>query len=475
MKRSFCTALFSISLLFLFSFTGATVFARSEELPRGVVIEKVVCKSDANQSYALYLPSNYTPTRRWAILYCFDPAARGNVPVELFKEAAEKYGYIVVGSNNSRNGPNVPLEQIIQTLFNDSLARFTVHDKRLYAAGFSGGARVASSIAHRLNGKIAGVIACGAGFPPNLSPSKSIPFVLFGIAGSDDFNFPELFRLHNDLNGLAIANRFETFDGGHSWAPGNLCLEAIEWMEIQAMRSGRREKDDALIAEIFNKQLGKARTLETSKKGYEAYVAYDAIAKAFKGLIEVSEYEKKAAELKETRVVKEEIRQLELEAAKQERELKNLLTLKAAIKEAAAPAVALMDLRRALADLQKRSDEKADSSERRIARRTINAFFVNSFELANGFIQAKKYDDAITNLELASAIRPDHAGLHYRLACLYAIKGQKKRAIESLKKSLEKGFKDIGELQNNRELDGLREDAEFKKLLVGLQDKKQSG
>jgi dienelactone hydrolase len=474
MNRGFCKILLLSKLLFLFLFTCTNVQAATEDLPPGVVIEKVICKSNASQSYALYLPSNYSPTRAWAILYCFDPAARGSLPVELFKEAAEKYGYIVVGSNNSRNGPSVPLEDILQTLFTDTFARFAINEKRIYTAGFSGGARVASSIAYRLNGKVAGVIACGAGFPPNLLPPKSIPFVLFGIAGTDDFNFPELYRLHTDLDSLAIANRLETFDGGHAWASSALCLEAIEWMEIQAMRSGRREKDEALIADIFNKQAERARNLEVAKKSYEAYVAFDAIAKDFKGLKEIAEYEKKAAQLKETKEVKDQIRQLGEEAAKQERESRNLQTLKAAIKDADAPAVALMDLRRAITDLQKRADEKTDSSGRRVARRVINGFYIYLFELSNALTQTKKYDDAATNLELASLIRPDNAGIHYRLACLYALKGQKKKALESLKKSVEKGFKDAAELTNNRELDALREEAEFKKLVEDLQNKQRT-
>ncbi|MCA1626778.1 MAG: hypothetical protein LC742_02275, partial [Acidobacteria bacterium] len=47
--------------------------ARAESLPAGKVVEKVMTLADAGQSYALYLPSNYTPGRQWPILYCFDP------------------------------------------------------------------------------------------------------------------------------------------------------------------------------------------------------------------------------------------------------------------------------------------------------------------------------------------------------------------------------------------------------------------
>src|SRR5947199_4446716 len=77
----------------------------NEEIPRGRVVERVVCSGDKSQSYALYLPASYSAERAWPILYCLDPGARGRVPVERFHEAAERAGFIVAGSNNSRNGP----------------------------------------------------------------------------------------------------------------------------------------------------------------------------------------------------------------------------------------------------------------------------------------------------------------------------------------------------------------------------------
>src|SRR5215212_4510363 len=70
---------------------------KDKPIEKGKTIEKVVCRSDSQQSYALFVPSKYTHDKRWPIIYCFDPGARGLLPVERFKDAAEKYGYIVVG------------------------------------------------------------------------------------------------------------------------------------------------------------------------------------------------------------------------------------------------------------------------------------------------------------------------------------------------------------------------------------------
>src|SRR5205085_3166364 len=94
-----------LGIAFAVLFTSlSAIAAQSNQLTTGTVIERVSCRADAGQSYALFLPSRYTPQQHWPIIYCFDPGARGRVPVERFKEAAEKYGVIVAGSNNSRDG-----------------------------------------------------------------------------------------------------------------------------------------------------------------------------------------------------------------------------------------------------------------------------------------------------------------------------------------------------------------------------------
>ncbi len=70
----------------------------SVELPIGKAIEKVDCTGAPGFSYALYLPSAYTSEKNWPVLFIFDADARGTAPLELFKTAAGKYGYIIVSS-----------------------------------------------------------------------------------------------------------------------------------------------------------------------------------------------------------------------------------------------------------------------------------------------------------------------------------------------------------------------------------------
>ena len=109
------------------------IFSQENSFPTGVVIDTVTCLKDASHSYAMYLPKGYDSSKKWPALFIFEPAARGKLPVELYAEAAEKYGYIVVSSNNSKNGiPWGSFFGVADTFVDDVLARFSVNQKLFF-------------------------------------------------------------------------------------------------------------------------------------------------------------------------------------------------------------------------------------------------------------------------------------------------------------------------------------------------------
>jgi hypothetical protein len=178
------------------------------------------------QSYAQFVPTRYTAEHRWPMLYCLDPGARGRMAVEHFAAAADKAGFLVAGSNNSRNGPIEPSQTAIRLMVQDTHARFAIDDDRIYVAGLSGGARLALAWAAGQNGGIAGVVASSAGFG-GPTPPKQIPFRIFMTTGIDDFNHDELYRLSRELARRNVPHRFVEFEGGHEWLPASLAEEAF--------------------------------------------------------------------------------------------------------------------------------------------------------------------------------------------------------------------------------------------------------
>lgn len=202
-----------------------------EAFPPGQVSDPLVSLQDPAQSYAVYLPLGYATGRRWPILYCFDPGGRGAVPVALFREAAEKYGWILAASNNSRNGPWTDIYEAAWAVWTDTHARLRIDDSRVYAAGFSGGARVACGLARMLNIRPAGVIGCGGGLPEWLSPADLAGIPWFGTVGRKDFNFQEMKDLERDLLRLGGPCLLRVFTGTHSWPPAELAMAAVAWLE----------------------------------------------------------------------------------------------------------------------------------------------------------------------------------------------------------------------------------------------------
>lgn len=336
----------------------------AQDIPRGRIIESLACAADNTQSYVLYLPSNYTPDRPWPLILAFDPRARGLTAVERYQQAAETYGYIIAGSNNSRNGSWESSQKSIQAMFVDIPSRFAIHEKRVYTAGMSGGARVATQVA-LATGKIAGVIASSAALPDG-RPRKSVPFAIFGTAGTEDFNYIEMKDLDHTLT---TPHHVAIFEGGHVWLSSELATEAVEWMELQAMKSGLRPRDPALIDRLFEKRIagGSYEQLRTA--------AID-----FEGLKDVSAIAAKAEELRKTKPVKEALKRERDDMERERGLLREVYQLEAGLADPSVRANNLNQLRSVLGKLAKQADAPADSPERRLARRVTRGVAAGSTE-----------------------------------------------------------------------------------------------
>lgn len=478
-------------LLTLSISAGAQTSSSPQSLPKGQVIDKVTCVRNPEQTYALYLPSKYDRTRKWPVIYAFDPSARGKTPVTHFKDAAEKYGWIVVGSNNSRNGSNQSPVDAWNALTTDVIERFSVDQSRAYATGLSGGARVALFFATRCNDCLAGVIAIGAGFPSSITPAASMHFSIFAAAGYDDFNFPEVRNLDGPLTKAGIAHRVEAFEGGHEWLPSAVASEALEWMEIQAMKSGRRARDKEFIEAAWQNALRKARDFEAAKKLYEAFQAYRALVETFSGLHDSSEAQQKFTEYKNAREVKDAIRDEQEQIKKQgdiemqfwslvaardrqsRDENRDSLAQNNSQDNRDSGLDASVRLSGLLSNLRKDSAVADDTGQRRVARRVLSGLTVALFERGTELLETLKlYAEAIKTFRLVIEVNPDRAGGFYYLAWAYAANGDKKRALENLRTAVSKGFSDLAAINENKAFSSLTADPQFQSILQAIEVKR---
>jgi len=211
----------------------------------GKVITHVICKADAAQSYALYIPAKST-YETLPVIYFFDPHGDGSLPLIKYKALADVYDFILIGSNNSKNGNDwSTTENIWNILYGDSQKRLKMNTNRIYTCGFSGGAKVAGYVALNHN-EVKGVIANGAGLP-DATAAGNFHFSFTAIAGEGDMNMTDLVTITNDLDKTLTRHRIIFFDGIHEWAPESTMNIAFAGLQLDAMHEKLISNDDLFI------------------------------------------------------------------------------------------------------------------------------------------------------------------------------------------------------------------------------------
>jgi len=404
-------------------------------LQSGILLPKVVAHAKPEQSYALYLPSSYSSDKRWSIVYAFDPGARGSVPVELMKEAAERHGYILVGSNNSRNGSWKMEAEAAEAIVQDTHARLSIDDRRVYLAGFSGGARVAAQIA-RICKCAAGVLLNGAGFHPLAFESKAAPFVVFAAAGNYDFNYPELVSTDDELERLGYPHFLRPFEGPHQWAPPSAMEDALAWFRLQAMKSGREGRDDSLIALQAAKETERARALEQSGNLYAAWKEYRQAGQLLAGLADDAAFRARAGELEKDKAVRDGAKREKQEFEEQE-DLSGEIS--AGLFELQQNPLNRAEIHntveKQLAALRSRAEHEKREEKLRVLKRALAGLLVQAMEMGNERLGQKDSSHAKDYFELASVADPDSTWALGNLAVASAMDGDRKGTLDALRRA----------------------------------------
>jgi predicted esterase len=448
--------------------------AEGDSPPAGRIVERIACRSDARFSFALYLPSRFETGRSWPLLLVLDPRGRGAMAAERFREPAEEHGWIIVSSNDTRSDDaTTPNADILQALWTDAFTRFPADPKRTYAAGFSGGARLAFLIALARPGSLAGVIASGGGLPVGSAIRSKPDFAVFATAGTTDFNYQEMRLLDATLEKHGAAHRLEVFDGTHEWPSVPVAREGADWLEVRAMKKGLRPRDEKLAASLLARDLGRIEQLESSGNPAAAFVLAERAAADYDGLVPpdlLLRVRSAGDRLKEKarKPLEAALRRDARERAAVERVLGVFNDALAAFPLPAPPAVARhLDL----GALQKQA-AGADADEALSARRVMENLYVQAaFYRPTSFLASKEPARAALALEIAVLIKPDRPGPWYDLACARALAGDASRAIEALRNSIDKGYKDAAHLAADEDLRSIRTRPEFRTLLEKISAK----
>lgn len=421
----------------------------------GKVNASLHCLTDTSLSYSLYVPKLTDSTKKLPLIYFFDPEGAGALPLNLYRQLADKYGYILIGSNNSKNGlPPNRAEYIAQTLINDTKGKFNSNKQLLYVAGFSGGARVAVSAALS-NSAIIGVAGAGAGFP-NLNKPIDPKFLYISFAGNRDFNLTELKNLNEQLNTLALRHFLIEFDGKHEWPPAAIFENAFFAFEFNAIQKGLIPKKEQLITRFIQHNDSALQQYKLKNKLYELYMGYKKILFFLGSLADVKSYYAELLNLQNTASLKKILEEKKA-LADQERELQ----------ESYNAALLNKDLSWWLATLKEMNTQPA--TEKGLMYKRLQSYLglVVYLQAKNSLTQ-NNMTEANRFLTLYKLLEPKNKEQAYLFAVFYARNGVPEKALHALTEAEELGFTDVTRLTEDESFIDLKQNNLFIEIIARL-------
>jgi predicted esterase len=463
-------------LIRIFLISGITLIIRlpgsilAQVLPKGKIIDTIKCVDHSDQSYTLFIPPSYSEKIRWPVILIFDPGGQGVVAVKAFRPAAEKYGYMLACSHNSRNGPLNNNFAAAGFMLDDLSKRFSLNNKRIFTSGFSGGSRFALALASG-NEFIAGVIGCGAGLPNenNFYPSGRSSFVYYGIAGNRDMNYLEMFDLMTFFNTRTqVVSYLRTFDGGHQWPSSDILQEAVEWINLETIKKKELAIDTLFVSFLSRKNRILINNLKSSGNLIDAERYMHYAIRDFSGLQNVSDLNRSITAFDQSKEFREASQDW-TNIASNERKMNEgfISSIRDVMYSGSISDTTIRWWKEEVGSL-KLMKEKSKPANSQMASRLLNFISILCSEQGTAYYRQKKYDLSGFLFEVCTLSDSENKNNYYNLARSLSGLNRKREAIEALNKAVGYGLTERKTIENEPVFNNLRSEEKFKLLLLKL-------
>jgi poly(3-hydroxybutyrate) depolymerase len=418
----------------------------------------IKCIADTTVSYALFLPPSYSKDKPSPLLILFDSHGDGLLPVNLFSAEAAKSGFIIAGSNNSKNG--MPMEQttaFYRTMLADLSSRLNLNKKAVYLCGFSGGSRVAGAAAIT-EGGVAGVVGCGAGLP-NINQKPVSAFSYLAVVGNQDFNFTEMQQLDESLDQAGYQHHLLVFDGIHQWPPKETIPDIFTWLRFDAMRQQAIPDNRAEINSFIEKNDKMAVDFEKAAKPAQQQEIYSKMMHYLQGLTDVAPLQ---AEINRLGSEKEVI-------AFHEKQ-KQLLQTEQELQRKYAPEIQQKEVAWWTAEaknLHSLSEKTENPEMSAVYKRVLGYLSLNSYMYSTGALKQGDLVAASKYIEIYRLVDPTNSEHRYLAAEVAALSHQPDDMFNDLKQAFDLGFKDLNRLKSDPVFKPYHQDERFVKLIEG--------
>ena len=189
------------------------------------------------------------------------------------------------------------------------------------------------------------------------------------------------------------------FQGGHALPPDDIAMDALAWMELQAMQSGRRSRDDALVGRMLERR--RARIAATTGPTETVYMLH-ALVSDFTGLRDVSAEASRLEQMAGQPDVRKALKRERDADDAEGRMLGEIFELESRLGDDSRHD-ALLTLRDRLSKLSRKAAGEADTPERSQARRVLRSITAG----ASGRVQDRDYLTLLEQYRLPSDLLRD--------------------------------------------------------------------
>lgn len=416
----------------------------------------VTCSADTNTTYAFFLPPHYEKGKPCPILILFAPGGNGLVPVTLFSTEAANNGFIIAGSNNSKNG--MTFEQttsIYRKMLADLTSRFTIEKKAVYLGGFSGGSRVAGAVAIT-EGGVAGVVGCGAGLPAiNRKPVGRFSYL--AVVGNQDFNYSEIQQLNKMLESGGYQHHLLVFDGIHQWPPKELIPDIFTWLRFDAMRQQAIPADRTEINSFIEKNDKIAGALTSKGQLAMQQEVYKKMLHYLKGLTDIAPLQAEIKRLSE-----------EKEVIVYHKQQEQLLDLEQELQQKYLPELQFKNIEWWTEETKRMlslANKSGKSGTNLVYQRLLGFLSMECYMYSTNNLQERKLTAAERFIEIYRLVDPTNAEHRFKAAKVAALKNNPDAVFNALNQAFELGFTDIDRIKSDAAFKPYLEDERFKGLL----------
>ncbi len=458
MIRYIATSLFFIVTITVFvtscsKKTNSFTDSKGNEFNSEKVYTSINGISDSSLNYAIYFPAKYNGKDILPVLFLLDPHGNGDFPVSKYSSIANKYGYILVGSNNSKNGMSYEYsKKHINALLKDVKTRFKLNEKRMFIGGFSGGAKLAILFANNMPDFI-GVMACGGSLAA--SSDNEPRYYFAGIVGNKDFNYLEMRQSFNMFDQYGFDYTASVFNGNHEWPP----VESFEMgiigfdiysTKIKALKSNDewlqanmlRFQDSISLFADQNRILDKYETLQQARRWYY-------------GLMPVSDMQKEIANTTRSQEFGNQLRNRQ-SVVKQEVKLRTEFIR----------AIELRNYEWWKTEVSKiTSFENTNDEKELVKHRLLNYISMASFMLIKNDLNDTNLDNALEKIKIYELVDKNNPDVYLMYAKYYLLENNLELMKNSFTKAQKLGFTDYESYLHDEFWKGLLNQPAIKSLV----------